>query len=212
MADEPTTEVSVETGIPVDLPSGAIFYVLTDNEQVYLEDKIERYLDDNHFHNVADLLDIDKLVTFELLHYRWMRWVSMEKDYWGEDIAVKEIALLADKYSQEIRQLKKALGVDKTTRDTKVGDDSVHAKWQKLLSRAKEFGYKRNEEAVQAITSMHRIAAIITYHRNTDQEERAEFKVSVEDVIEVIDEEVAKFKEIDEEFRFRVQKYWISEQ
>ena len=58
-------EVIDENGIPVILPSGATFSVLTNGERDYLVDKIQRYLTDNSFSNVVDLLDIDKL-SFQL--------------------------------------------------------------------------------------------------------------------------------------------------
>lgn len=205
-------EVAPQDGEPVQLPSGGVFYVLTSTEKAWVEDKIERYLSDNHFVNVSDFLDIDKLIMAECLHFRWTLWASRESNYFGEEINPKEMALLADKFAVEIRQLKKALGVDKTTRDRNTGDSSVAARWDNVCRRAEEFGIKRNEEAIQAIESMHRIAAMITYHKNCDPKERAEFHVELEDVIEVIEEEVATFRQIDEEFRRNVQRYWIRDQ
>lgn len=211
MADQ-GFNVTDDRGIPVELPSGATFPVMTDSEREYLEDKIERYLADNHFHNVSDMLDIDKLVIFELMVHRWSMWVSKGRDYWDEEIAVRSYSEMVENYSKEVRLLKKALGVDKTTRDRVSGDDSVAARWAKVLQRAKEFGYMRNAQAVQAIESMHRVASIITVHRNMDETERREFGFELDDIVDVIDEEVAKYREIDEKFRFDVQQYWIRDQ
>lgn len=209
--DEPF-DVTVEDGIPVTLPSGAVFYVLTESEKRYLETNITRYLTDNHFVNISDLLDIDKLVTDELLIHRWGMWISKGKDYFGDEIKVKEFADLCDRYQTEVRQLKKALGVDKNTRDRMRGDDSIPAYWASLLRRAKEFGYMRNSQFNQAIESMQRIKAIITYHDNSTPDERLEFHCTQDDVVIVIKEEIAKFDKLDEQFRFEQQKAWISDQ
>lgn len=211
VADAPY-EVLQEDGIPVELPSGGTIYVLTNAEKDYLESIIERYLDDNHFKNIADLLDIDKLVSFELFVHRWNLWMGKGRDYYDEEVNVRQLAQTVDQISTEIRQLKKQLGVDKLTRDRLTGDDSVAARWDNVLQRAKEFGYKRNEEAVAAIESMHNIAAALTYHRNLDDYERKQFHMEVEDLLEIIENEVADFKQIDDDFRKNVQTYWVRRQ
>jgi hypothetical protein len=209
VTDERPFEVLDEGGVAVKLPSGATSYVLTDSEREWLSDKIERYLEDNHFKNVSDMLDIDKLVMFELMVHRWSMWVSKGKDYYDEEISVSLYAGMVENYSKEVRLLKKSLGVDKSTRDRVSGDDSVAARWANVLQRAKEFGYMRNRQALQAIESMHRIASLITVHRNMDENERKEFHFELSDILEVIEEEVAVYKEIDEDFRHNVQSYWI---
>lgn len=211
MSDAPF-EVAVEGGFPVELPSGGTIYVLTDKEREWLESNIQRYFEDNHFKNVTDLLDIDKLVSFELLVFRWNLWLGRGEDYFGDDIVPKDLADTAKSLSIEIRQLKHQLGLDKLTRDRLTGDDSVSARWANILERAKEFGYKRNEEAAKAIESMHRVAALITYYENLDEHERRQFHMEIDDLIEVIKEEVAEFRQIDDEFRANRQRYWIKSQ
>jgi hypothetical protein len=130
----------------------------------------------------------------------------------GTWLARREGCIYYTGNSKEVRLLKKALGVDKTTRDRVSGDDSVAARWAKVLQRAREFGYTRNAQAVQAIESMHRVASIIAVHRNMDETERREFGFEIDDIVDVIDEEVAKYREIDEKFRFEVQQYWVRDQ
>jgi hypothetical protein len=208
----PVYEVETEDGIPVSLPSGAVYYVLTSHEEHYLLDKIERYLTDNHFVNVSDVQDIDRMIVFELLIHRWTLWLSKGRDYFNEDINIKQYSEMAHGYSTEVRQLKKSLGVDKSTRDRTRGDDSVAALWDNLARRAKEFGYKRNEEAVAAITAMQRIKAMLQFHANCDETERKENRCETADVLEVINDEVSKFDAIDEAFRHNVQTYWVRDQ
>lgn len=212
MSDQQPYDILSGDGIPVTLPSGSTFFVMTDSERAYLKDKIDRYIGDNHFVNIADISDIDKLVTFELLIHRWALWVSKGRDYFDDDINVKQYADLINDYSTECRQLKKILGVDKVARDKVRGDDSVAGLWSNLQQRAKEFGYMRNEQAAQAIESMQRIKSIITFYRNADDQERLEFHATIDDVLQVITEEIEKFDLIDENFRKSVQQYWIRNQ
>jgi hypothetical protein len=205
-------EIQSEDGIPVTLPSGATYFVLTDTEEHYLRDKIGRYMSDNHFVNVSDILEIDRMVTFELLIHRWTLWLSRGKDYWNNTINSKQLSDTVQEFSREIRQLKKGLGVDKTSRDRTRGDDSMAAHWDNLLQRAREFGYLRNEQFTQVITSFQRIKAIVQFHLNSDEIERKENACELPDVLEVIQEEISKFDQIDETFRFEKQRMWIRNQ
>jgi hypothetical protein len=159
-------EIQADEGIAVELPSGATYYVHTDGEAHYLRDKIRRYLSDNHFVNISDMQEIDRMITFELLIHRWSMWLARGKDYWNDPINTKQYSDMVQDYSREVRQLKKGLGVDKSSRDRTRGDDSVAALWDNLLRRAREFGYTRNEQMIQVITSFHRIKAMITLHKN----------------------------------------------
>lgn len=205
-------EFQAESGILVGLPSGATYSVLTDGEEHYLRDKIERYLSDNHFVNVSDMLDIDRMIVFELLIHRWTLWISRGRDYYDEDVNTKQLADMVKDYSTEVRQLKRSLGVDKASRERTRGDDSVAALWENLKRRAGEFGYMRNEQFTQVITSFQRIKAMVTFHDKCDEVERKENACTVEDVVDVLREEIAKFDRIDEKFRFGKQALWIRNQ
>jgi hypothetical protein len=212
MSDLNPYEVRSGEGIPVRLPSGATYYVITNEEHDYLVDRISRYLNDNHFVNVSDVQDIDKMIVFELLIHRWSSWMSRGRDYFDEDINVKQYSDMAKEYSVEVRQLKKALGVDKNSRDRTRGDDSIASLWANLQRRAAEFGYKRNEELVQTITSFQRLKAMVTFHDNCDALERKENACEIEDVLEVLRDEIKKFDAIDENFKFQQQTLWIRSQ
>lgn len=205
-------DVQSDQGIPVTLPSGNTFYCLTSNEERYLTERIRRYLSDNHFVNISDVADLDNMVTFELLMHRWSLWLSKGRDYYDEDISIKLYSDMLNNYSTELRQLKKSLGVDKSTRDKTRGDDSVAAYWDNLKRRAQEFGYMRNEQFAQVITAFKRIQAMVQFYENCDSIERKENACEIDDVLDVIREEISKFDLIDEEFRFNVQTMWIRQQ
>lgn len=205
-------EVGVEDGIPVSLPSGAMFRVLTQDEADYLSERVARYLSDNHFVNVSDFQDVDKMVVFELLVHRWSLWLSKGMDYYGEEINSKQLADTVSSYSTECRLLKKNLGIDKPARDRSRGDDSVHAYLDALQQRAKEFGYHRNAQAAHVMEAFQRISALLTYYDNCTPDERLEFSVTQEDIFQVIRDEIAAWNALDEEFRTTKQTYWIRKQ
>lgn len=202
-------DVGVDQGIQVMLPSGAAFYVLTQDEADYLAERVTRYLSDNHFVNVSDFQDIDKMVVFELFVHRWSLWLSKGRDYYDEEINSKQLADTVNAYSTELRQLKKNLGMDKPARDRQRGDDSVAAYLDALPQRALEFGYMRNEQCAKIQEAFMRLSAMLTFHDNCTELERAENAVTKDDMFEVLRQEIAAYNQIDEDFRTNVQKYWV---
>lgn len=210
--DRPFDVLTDDVGIAVQLPSGAQFYVITQDEADYLNERVTRYTSDNHFVNVADFQDVDKMVTFELFIHRWNLWLSKGKDYYNDDINAKQLADTIATYSGELRQLKKALNIDKTSRDKQRGDDSVPAYLDALRQRAKEFGYMRNEQFNKVLEAFHRIAAYIQYHDNCTEQERIEQGVTEADLIVLVRETIKEFEAIDEKFRKEQQSLWIRRQ
>jgi hypothetical protein len=207
-----TFEQLAEDGIPVELPSGATYYTITHAEAEYLRDLAARYLSDNHFINISDLQEIDRLITLETLVHRWTMWISKGRNYYDDDVNVKVHSDMVKDASMEIRQMKKALGLDKPSRDKVRGDDSIAAFWDHVLRRAREFGYMRNQQLVASITAFQRIKALIIFHDNSDELERKENACELEDIFEVLREEVANFDKVDEEFRHTAQTLWIRRQ
>lgn len=208
----PRYETVSEEGIPVDLPSGARYFVLTRAEAAYLEDSIKRYMSDNHFINVSDIRDIDRMISLELLIHRWTMWISKGRNYYDEDVNIKQHSDMVQDASREVRQIKKGLGLDKATRDRTRGDDSVAALWDNLKRRAQEFGYLRNDQFVATITAFQRVKAILQFHDNCDEIERKENACDIDDVISILREEIRKFDAVDEEFRHSKQTLWVRAQ
>lgn len=210
--DERAFDVSVQDGIPVVLPSGATFYVITQDEADYLNERVTRYLSDNHFVNVSDFQDIDKMVTFELFVHRWTLWLSKGEDYYGDAINSKQLADTVATYSHELRQLKKNLGIDKPARDRQRGDDSVPAYLDALRQRAREFGVLRNDQFAHVLESWKRLEAMLTFHDNCTDIERLERQCTQDDVIQVLRDEIDRFNAIDEKFRAEIQSIWVRKQ
>jgi hypothetical protein len=209
MSDRPF-DVAVNEGIPVTLPSGATFFVLTSDEEHYLAERVRRYMGENRFINISDHQDIDKMVVFEMFVHRWSLWLSRGMDYYGEEVDSKQLAERISSYSTELRLLKKNLGIDKVTRDRQRGDDSVAAYLDGLKQRAREFGVMRNEQFAKVIELFMQLQALIQVHDNSDEIERKEQAVTQDDIFEWIrDFAIPEFQRIDADFRETEQKLWI---
>ncbi len=211
-ASERGFDVGVDQGIEVTLPSGAAFYVLTQDEADYLSERVTRYLADNAFINVSDFQDIDKMVVFEMFVHRWSLWVSKGRDYYDEEVNTKQLAELVNAYSTELRQLKRNLGMDKPARDRSRGDGSVASYLDALPQRALQFGYMRNEQFAHIQETFNRLAGMLQFFDNCTPEERAEFACTADDMFEVLRQEIEAYNQIDEEFRTNVQTMWIRSQ
>lgn len=196
---------------PVRLPSGGLHYV-HQREVAYFNDRRDRYLADNHFTNVSDLQDLDRVLVLELLVQRWGTWVSQRRDYWGDDVDENAIQKAIKDHSIEIRNLKKSMGLDKETRDKIRGEDSIDAYLKALRLRAKEFGYFRDEQSAKAIELWQELNGVLTLYENCDETERIQQHCTPDEVMRwIINVLRPKFDAIDTEFR-KTQRMWIRKQ
>jgi hypothetical protein len=198
---------------PVRLPSGATFLVITPEEKRYLDERVERYLADNHFPNVSDRQDLDRLVTFELFVYRWSMFLSYGRDYYGDEIETRALATQIEAYGQEVRLLKRSLGLDKPSRDKARGDDSTVNYLTKLRERAREFGVMRNKQFDKALELFQQLDALIGLYDRSDEIERRENHCTMEDIFDWVRTcALPEFAAIDAEFRRTAQKMWVRAQ
>lgn len=210
---------------PVTLPSGALFHVHHSESEYFIE-RVKQYLEDNHFTNVSDLQDLDRVMIGEVLIWRWGQWIMSGKNYWGEAVDDTQLQKSIKEVSGELRQVKTSLALDKVSRDRQKGEDSVTAYLANLRTRAKQFGYKRNKEFNSALQIFHDLKALITLHDNCTEDELRERKVvNIVDGEEVFvplsyehiilwlrDIKFPEFDEIDRAFRQDgpdAQKLWI---
>lgn len=200
--------------IEVTAPSGAIFPVLNEDEREYFEDVSARYLSDNHFSNITDLQDLDRIINMELMCHRWNSWISREMDYNGDAIDQEKTLRAVTDLSKEIRLIKKQLGIDKSSREKDKGE-SVAKYIDDLRIRAKEFGVYRNNQAILAITLFKQLESLVDLNRNCTPEERRENKdirAEMEDIFDwLIHVAMPEMREIEEKFREN-QKIWIRSQ
>ncbi len=207
-----TLEVEVEDGLPVTLPSGVVFFVLTQEEVDYIVDLAGRYQTDNYFQNISDLQDLDRILMFELLCHRYGLWLSRTRDYSGDTVDEGRLQRMLAEYSSEIRQLKKMLAIDKVARDRARGDDSVAAYLEMVRQKCKEIGIVRETQLDKALCLFNDLMALLHLHDVCDEIERREQHVTTDDVLEWIRSiAIPEYQVIDEYFRSKPdgQRYWV---
>lgn len=194
----------------VNTPSGSTLNLQTQEEADWYEDRRDRYTNDNHFPNVSDLTDLDRLLTLELMVQRWSTWLTQGFDYMHARVDEGALRTMIKDYSVETRLLKGALGIDKATRDKEKGEslaDYVH----NLLQRAKEFGYHRNEQYEMTVTKFYELRSMVMTYDRCDEEERALLDLSLEKIFEWIRDNVVKeFDAHSDAFR-KNQAIWVRE-
>lgn len=201
--------------IHVVLPSGATFDVLTDDEADFIEQLTEQYLTSFKFQHPSDLLDLDRLVTMEMLSWRWQRWMSRLSAY-GPAVQGsrlhRDLPGDAKQLSTEIRQLKKAMGVDKAARDRAHGEDSVPYYLERLRQCAMVFGIHRNHQADRALELINQMIGMATFWKNAPERERRLMHLTAEEIVMwVLDTLAPEFQEIDRHFRETEQQFWVRE-
>jgi hypothetical protein len=197
--------------IEVEGPAGGLFTVITEDEKDQFEKLAEKYQKDNSFQNVSDLQDLERVIHTEVLALRYMNWLSIGNDYFGDPIDEKLYGDLVRGFHTELRQLKKAMGMDKTSRLKEAGLD-VSDYVENLKARAKQFGVMRNKQHEEALTLFHELAGKIILMDNCTENEKKEQGVTETNVIDWIREEaMPKFREVDKHFVDTQQRYWIKE-
>lgn len=199
-----------ENGIPVKLPSGAVYYVLTKAEQEFFEERSRSYTDVFKFTNVSDLASLDQVLEFELLIHRYNTYLSLGKDWHGEEL-LNEGALRREVkgLSDELRQIKAALKIDKKGRDNDTTND-VATRWEELRIRAREFGVMRDEQVCKAVELANHLIALYEMYERSDEQERQANKCHPQDLVDwVRDVFIPEFQAIDAAFREGRQKIWM---
>lgn len=205
-------DLAIEDGLPVRLPSGAEYKVLTQSEVNYVKKRVKDYTAAFKWDNTSDLQDVDRMIMFELLVYRLGLWVSRRRDYVGDPVDENQLRKSMNELSAELRQLKKALGIDRISRDKERGEDSVPQYLENLRQRAKEFGINRNMMMDKGIVLSQQLIALHTLYRNCDALERVEQRCRADDIMDwIATVYVPQFSAVDKKFREGAQRYWIQE-
>lgn len=202
-------DIDTEGTFEVLGPSGSTYTVLSPEEVAYWEDKSSRYLSDNHFINVSDLQEVDRMMMMELMTWRWANWISTGKDYWNDPVDEAALQKQLKEFSTELRLIKKGLGIDKGTRDKDKGD-SVSDYLENLRRRAKEFGYHREQQLSKSLVLFNELRSLVTLMDNCTPDEQREMHCSQEDVFSWIRETaIPEYEAIDEHFRRNQQRLWV---
>ena len=192
--------------VEVQTPSGTTIGLLTQSEADFYNKIANDYQIDNKFKNISDKLELDRVLTLEVLCHRLGTWVMQDADYEGNPVP-KDTQKNLQTLSREVRDIKNGLGIDKRTREAGSGENFADT-YELIKRRAAEFGIHRNEQVIKAHTLWKELEGKVTLYNNSTPEERTEFEIHIENLLAWLDEKFKEFDEIDEAFR-KSQKIWI---
>lgn len=192
----------------VESPTGSPLHLQTEGEATWYEKQRDQYLQHNRFVNISDLEDLSRLLTLEIMSYRWTTWLTQGFDYLAGRVNENELKNAIKEYSTEIRLVKASLGIDRVTREKDKGE-TVGDYIAELLKRAKEFGVHRNNQYEKAVTLIWELVSMVQTYDRCDEQERRELDLSHEAIMDWIRTRLVNdWDTLNNEFR-QQQKVWI---
>lgn len=189
--------------------------VLNQTEADFYNHRRDQYVRENAFTETSDLADLDRLLFFELMSYRWVTWLSSGVDYDGDTVEARDEDQLRKNLkdmNSSISEVKRDLGLTRNVRE-KEKIESVGAYLIDLKKRAKQFGIHRNRQVDEAMTLFMELKAIVgTYDRSNALERQ---KVGIESCDDIVDwvraNAIPRFDALDKHFRDSPdgQRYWV---
>lgn len=196
--------------VVVEGSAGTEFHLLNFEEGRWFEVSLERYTEQYHFDNIADLQDLDRMLGLELLSYRYANWLLRESDYDGNPYDEKAVREHKDKIDKEIRSIKAHMGIGRKTR-VESESQSVSDYLQDLQGRAGEFGVHRDTQNAKILDLFSELKKLIGLYMRTDEEERKELEVGLDDIfLWIKDTAIPEFDALDAHFRAN-QRMWIKD-
>jgi hypothetical protein len=197
----------------VDLPAGGRLTLNSVEEVDLWEESAKRYLQDYQLSQQNDLLLLGAILSQQLAMFRAQQRMNGMKpqldekgvptgQYVRSELKVNEMGAAQTtiiKASTEIRELEKALGIDKKTRE-QGGAHTVQNYVTTLKKAAREYGIHLNErmKAYEKVSMDARWKLRLL--RNGDPEDRAYHKLTPQAFCDWLEGELAKLEEIDKTY------------
>lgn len=202
MSRQPT-KVKLVSGKPLD--------VLTTLEAEWFNETRDSYQNQLKFTETTDLRDLDRLLTLELMIFRWSQWLVSGEDYDGDMPNDEQLRKNIKEQSDAINKLKESMGLNKKARDAATAEGNFAAWIDDLKSRAKVFGIHRQNQLTKALTLMKELSTIVRTFDRCDAEER--HKIGFENEVEIVqwirNVMLPEYDVLDEFFRKNTQTYWV---
>jgi hypothetical protein len=196
--------------VEVVTPAGQTIRVLGDIEKDFYVGTAKHYTDENEFTHASDLLDLDRLLFYELTIFRVTYWLAQGVDYDGFSIDPVKLQRNLRETADQLSKVKTDLGLTKSARDKAQAED-VGTYIQELKQRAREFGVHRENQLGKGIELCKQLFSIVGAFERADAIERA--KLGFEDeaaIIEWISQTMKpEFDAVDDYFRANHQRYWV---
>ncbi len=190
-------------------------HVQSRDEAKFYSGQQQKYLAEHKFTAITDLLDLDRLLFFELLNHRATVQLSSGRNALGHTLTLSEEAdcrRAIKEAAPQISSLKNDLGMTKSQRD-KEQYESVGSYLVQLRARAAEFGVHRQNQVTKALALINELYSLVGAYDRSDESERQKLGLeSADDILEWIRTVMRpEFDAIDQHFRQNQQRTWIRE-
>lgn len=209
-----TVQSTAQRSLAVKLVSGKLVTVLTLTEADWFEETRDAYVKELKFTERTDLVDLDRMLVFELMVFRWTQWMGQGTDYDGDMLDEKQITSNLKLYSDQLTKIKESMGLTKKLRDDAANEGNFAAWFTDLKARAKIFGIHRQHQLTKALTLMNELSTIVgTFDRSDDEERR---RMGFENEREIVGwvrtTMLPEYQALDQFFRENEQRYWVRDQ
>ena len=191
---------------------GETLALQTAEEARFYLDAQTKYMSENQFSIASDLREVDRLVFYETLIYRWQSALASGYDNQNNLLTAvdeKDLHKKLSDTSQLVAQIQRNLRLTFDTRSEQA--NSVGEYLQDLKIRAKQHGVRREKQLGRALELCHELFSIAgAYQRSNESERRRLGFESADDVVAwVMDVMKPQFDEVDEHFRRTQQRFWV---
>jgi hypothetical protein len=198
----------------VDLPGGGRLHLQTQDEVDLWETSREKYVQSYGLAEQNDLLLLGAILSQQLQMFRAQQQMSgMEPEFDNSGLPTgryrkKKEQKAADmtaagniitKAATEIRELEKALGIDKKTRE-QGGQETVRGYVLTLKEAARNYGLHVSERLKRYEKVMMEARWKLRLLRNGDSEDRAYHDITPEKILAWLEKELAAIEDFDKEF------------
>jgi hypothetical protein len=210
------SELPEEAGaLSVETLGGVIMAVQNRQEKAFYENIAKRYRAQYTMEDPSDIADMDRILTMELLVYRYSQMLGRGEDSSGLSMGPRDTATIQKALtdtSVQLGKVKDAMGLSRSARDAAAADD-VASYLTQLLQRAKAFGIHRNDQANMGIALTKEVISVAgTWLRSNDMERSKTKFRTAEDVLQwIVDEVKPQMDQVDKDFRSSKQINWVGQ-
>lgn len=197
----------------VELPAGGLMYLQSPEEVDLWKKSAERYVEDYQLTKTNDLVLLGAILQQQVILFRAQRKLNgmdpevdangvptgryklVEND--GDE--VQKQSRILNTATKEIRDIEKALGIDKVTRE-QGGAVTVASYLRTLKKAAHERGIHVSERFIKYEAFVNQLRTMLRMYHNLDAEDRAYHNLTEAGIMSWASDELAKLEQADKDF------------
>ncbi len=206
----------------VELPTGGVLHLQTPEEVDMWDTARDRFVEDYHLTKANDLVLLGVILQQYLAVFRAQRALNgMQPELDGANVPTGRyvhVELKSEDYqthvrnlntaSKEIRELEKALGIDKSSREAG-GAVSVEQYLRTLKAAAKERGIHITERAVAYEAFVNDLRTKLRMLKNLDAEDRSYHGITPDSILDWAGQELLALEQVDQDFAQQKGKLYV---